>query len=166
MNIKDIAELLVILATAINTIWIAYKSYKELRPGLKQMEASVEKTDAEVESEIVEAAHQNLEGAKISAQMLLDRINELKSELEVERKARKDEVNRLEDLRKKDADYFRRRIKDLERDARDYRNWAANLAKQVVKAGQIPVPFVPSFDESNPSVTAIRTELENPKEEE
>lgn len=131
----------------------------------------VKKLDAEVESEFAEATNINLEGAKISAQILLDRINELKGELDTEKKRRREEIasleshysgrlERMERVRKDDVEYFRRRIKDLEREARDYRSWAAKLSKQVVDAKLIPVPFVPTFTDSDVGITAVRPELE------
>jgi hypothetical protein len=66
----------------------------------------------------------------------------------------------VEKSRKDDVEYFRRRIRDLERESRDYRNWAAKLVKQLVDAGQIPVPFVPTVTDSDPSATSVRIDLE------
>jgi uncharacterized protein involved in exopolysaccharide biosynthesis len=160
----SLTEILTALGVLANTVWIIYSSWKRNKPEVKKLEI-------EADSEIVDAANLNLEGAKISAQMLLDRINELKGELDTEKansRARieqlktsgAEEIARIEKSRKTDADYFRRRIKDLERESRDYRSWAAKLVKQVVEAGKVPVPFVPSFGESETGMTAIRTDLE------
>ncbi len=164
------------LISLINAAFLIYFAAKRNKPEVKKLEG-------EAESELQEATNLNLEGAKISAQMLLDRINELKGELETERSLRKEgmalaekshndsmeamkKVNSeaimsLEKARKEDREYFRRRIRDLERDIRDYRNWAAKLNKQVVEAGKIPVPFIPSAAESDPSLTSIRVDLES-----
>lgn len=161
----SLIEIITALVTLANALWIIYSSWKKNKPEIKILEV-------EADSGIVDAANLNLEGAKISAQMLLDRINELKGELDSEKtksrdriehleKTRSEEMARIEKIRKDDADYFRRRIKDLERESRDYRSWAAKLVKQVVEAGKVPVPFVPSFGESDTSITAIRTDLEN-----
>jgi hypothetical protein len=155
---KDIILFLGALGTLVNSFWLIYSAWKKQKPEVKKLEI-------EADSEIVGAANLNLEGAKISAQMLLDRINELKTELDKEKKARLEEQEISERQRRDDAEYFRRRIRDLERESRDYRSWAAKLVKQVVEAGKVPVPFVPSFMESDPSVQAVRTELEFPPEE-
>lgn len=157
------------IIAAINAAVIAYAAYRRLKPEVKKLET-------EVETDNVEAANLNLEGAKISAQMLLDRINELKGELTEEKKLRRESISLMEaahgksikDLeraRQSDREYFRRRIKDLETESRDYRQWAAKLVKQVVEAGKVPVPFVPSVGESETGITAIRTDLEGTTEE-
>lgn len=158
MEINELVALIGAITTALNIGFVGYMAWKKNKPEVKKM-------DAEAESEIVDAANLNLEGAKISAQMLLDRINELKGELEKEKQRRKDSVAALEKSRREDAEYFRRRIKDLERESRDWKTWAAKLAKQVVEAGKIPAPFVPSIGESDMSITAIRTDLENEPED-
>jgi len=132
---------------------MVYSAYKKHKPEIKKIEV-------EVDSEIVDAANLNLEGAKVSAQMLLDRINELKVDLEAEKKSRKEEQETNERIRRDDIEYFRRRIKDLERESRDYRSWAAKLVKQVVESGQIPVPFLPSTSDSDTKITRPRPDLE------
>jgi len=144
---NEIVLLLGGIVAAANTGFLIYFAWKKIKPEVKKIEN-------EGDSEIVDAANLNLEGAKISAQMLLDRINELKGELDAERK-----------VRKEDAEYFRRRIKDLDRESRDYRSWAAKLVKQVVEAGKIPAPFIPSWGESDSNVTAVRTDLEKSDED-
>lgn len=170
MTTNDLVTVLGAIVAAINTGFLLYFAWKKLKPEVK-------KIDIEADSEIVDAANLNLEGAKISASMLLDRINELKGELATETKKRRDgieqveqnrrvEIAALEKKRSDDARYFRRRIKDLEKDARDYRLWAAKLVKQVVEAGKVPVPFTPSFGESEQGVTSIRVDLESDPDEE
>lgn len=169
MNTNDLVTLLGGIVAALNTGFLIYAAWKRIKPEVKRMET-------EVESELQEAANLNLEGAKVSATMLLDRINELKTELDTERRMRKESlayaekvqtesIQAIERARKDDAEYFRRRIKDLERESRDYRSWAAKLVKQVVDAGKIPVPFIPTVIESDPSIQAVRIDLESPDEE-
>jgi polyhydroxyalkanoate synthesis regulator phasin len=129
------------ILVALNSAQILYQAWKKFKPEIKKLEV-------EGDTEIVEAANLNLEGAKASAAILLDRINELKKELDEEKAARKEEFEREKSARAEDAEYFRRRIKELDREARDYRLWAAQLVKQVVEAGKIPVPFLPSINDS------------------
>ena len=154
MTAHDLTEVVTVVVTGINTLALVYLAFRKLKPEVKKM-------SVDTDSEIVDAANQNLEGAKISAGMLLDRINELKRELDEEKAARKQEQILNEKLRRDDAEYFRRRIRDLEREGRDYRSWAANLARQVVQAGLIPAPFIPSLTDSDPSIQPIRSELED-----
>lgn len=156
-------EILVLISgilAAVNTAMIIYAAWKKLKPEVKKM-------DAEVDSEIVEAAELNLKGAQVSTTMLLERIADLKMELETERRLRKEELAaeraaREADLeaeraaRKKEGEYLRRRFKEAEREARDYRQWAAKLAKQVVESGKVPAPFIPSPDDSETGISAIR----------
>lgn len=147
MALREIVEILVSIAAIGNTTWIVYKSWKELRPGIKKIETETEKLDVEVDSEIVSAAHINLEGAEISTNLLMQRIRELREDLENEKKARRD-----------DAEYFRRRFREAEREARDYRQWAARLAKQVIDAGIVPVAFIPSSDTDSDKVASVNKE--------
>lgn len=149
----NLVEMVSMLTTLLNLGAFTYLAFRKLKPQVKKL-------DAEVDSEIVESANLNLEGAKISAQMLLDRINELKTELDSERNARKDEQARNEQTRRDDAEYFRRRIKDVEREAADLRHWASKLVKQVVDAGQVPAPFLPSYHDSDTKNTKPRPDLE------
>ena len=133
-----------------NFVWIIYSSWKKNKPEIKKLEA-------EADSEAVEAANASLEGAKISGEMLLSRINELKADLDAEKK-----------LRKADAEYFKRRLAESDREAKDYRVWAAKLAKQVIEAGRIPAPFIPSSGESErgiPTITDSDIEEQQKKEE-
>ena len=137
---NDMIGAVAIIVTAANTIFLAYQQWKKSKP-------EIQKLEAEGESEIAEAAHSNLEGAVLSNQMLKARIDELQQDLSTEKKSRRD-----------DAEYFRRRIKDIEKEARDYRLWAARLAKQVIEAGKAPVPFISSLNDTDPLITAITKE--------
>lgn len=132
---------------------MTYKAWKELRPGIKKIEADTEKTDAEVESELSHAAQVTAEGATVSGKLLMDRIRELREDLENEKKARRE-----------DAAYFRRRFREAEKEARDYRLWAAQLAKQVIEAGKIPVPFSASPTESEQGIPAVNPNSMDAKE--
>jgi hypothetical protein len=134
------------IASILNTVWLLYAAWKKFKPELKKM-------DTEGDIDI-------LKGAEISNQMLVDRINEMKAqreadvaiwkgELQQEREARKAELAAEKEARKKESDYLRRRIKEAEREARDYRSWAAKLVKQVVNSGQIPAEFVLSLPEDS-----------------
>jgi flagellar biosynthesis GTPase FlhF len=182
VEINEILTLLTSILILFNGYQVAVAAWKKLKPEVKKLET-------EIDTENIETANLNLEGAKISALILLDRVNELKgevislrSELNSEREFRKQEsisnekrrkeelaameidytnkIEKLEKIRASDVSYFRRRIKDLEREARDYRSWAAKLNKQIVDAKLIPVPFVPTLNESDESITAVRPELE------
>lgn len=163
MESNDFVTILAAIGTLLNTLGILYFSFRKNKKEVKRL-------DAEAESEIVDAANLNLEGARVSVQILLDRINELKEEnereaaelkeaLEMEKNTRIKELAQERKAREDDARYFRRRIKDLEREYRDYRSWAAKLVKQVVEAGRIPVPFEPSISDSD-FAQAIRPDLE------
>lgn len=137
----------------INSAQIIYQAWKKFKPEVKKL-------DAEVDSEIVEAANLNLEGTKVSTTILLDRVNELKLEVAQVKKDCREQIQAIEQARKEDIEYFRRRVKDLERDNRDWRGWAAKLAKQVVEAGLIPAPFIPSID-TEVGMQRVRPDLEN-----
>lgn len=123
----DTVEIITAITVALNTLWIIWSSWQKNKPEVKKLEL-------EGDSELVEAANANLAGAQISGQMLLSRINELKEDLEFEKRARKS-----------DAEYLRRRLMEAEHEARDYRLWASKLAKQVIGAGLIPEPFISSM---------------------
>lgn len=114
---------------------------------IRKIGPEVKKIEAEEDSEIADAAHTTLEGARISSTMLIDRIDDLKLQLENERTARK-----------ADAEYFRRRIRELERESRDYRLWAAKLVRQVVEAGRQPAPFESTITDSDPLLSVITKE--------
>lgn len=136
------------ILAAINSVQIIIAAWRKLKPEIKKLEM-------EGDSELVDATNKTLEGARTSSAILLDRINELKQELADEKKERKDEMDELNRQRDEDREYFKRRIKELDREARDYRVWAAQLARQVIEAGKIPVPFVqsPSDSEKFPAVS-------------
>jgi uncharacterized membrane protein YgaE (UPF0421/DUF939 family) len=141
---NNLIAILTTIITAVNTLGILYIALQKYKPEVKKLEAESEKTEAEVDSEIVAAANVNLAGAEVSTRMLLQRLQELKEDLENEKKARRD-----------DAEYFRRRFREAERDARDYRQWAARLAKQVIEAGKVPVAFVPSTEGDSEKLRAV-----------
>lgn len=149
-------NLLAGLLSAVNAAFLIYSALKKLRPEIKKM-------DSEIDLDV-------LEGAAKSQQMLIDRINDLQTQLNAEREARKlelaqeREARKLElqaekDARRKESEYLRRRIKDAEREARDYRQWAARLVKQVVEAGKVPAAFIPTpSDDSETGISAILDE--------
>ncbi len=140
MNLEWFTGLLVL----VNSAQIIYQAWKRFKPEIKKLEAESDRSEAEADSEIVNAANVNLAGAELSARMLTQRIVELRQDLENEKKARRE-----------DAEYFRRRFREAERDARDYRTWAARLAKQVIEAGKIPIAFVPSIDGDSEKLRSI-----------
>lgn len=142
LNANEVIALITSFAAAVNVFIMAYQAWKRNKPEIKKMEA-------EGESEIVDAAHTNLEGAKLSAAMLKERIDELRTALDEERKQRKS-----------DRDYFTRRMREIDRELSDYRSWSARLAKQVIEGGKQPVPFISSRDASDPLILAITKEQE------
>lgn len=160
MNSDELILILSGIVGVINTVMLIYAGWKRLKPEVKKLENETEMQEAEV-------ARLNLQSAEISTQMLINRINELKTELEAERSARKRELAEQKEsmqtkldaeieARRKEGVYLRRRIKEAEREARDYRLWAAKLVKQVVESNKIPVPFVPiSLEDSDTGMAAI-----------
>ena len=142
MESNEILALITAISAFANIAVVAFQSWRKLKPEVKKLEA-------EGDSEVVEAANTNLEGAKISQQMLKERVDDLRKEIE-----------EVKQKRKEDADYFRRRLRDVEKEARDYRTWAARLSKQVIEAGKIPVPFISSLNDTDPLITAISREQE------
>lgn len=180
MNPSELVTIIGGIIAALNAASLVYFAWKKNKPEVKKMEG-------EAESELQEAANLNLEGAKISAQMLLDRINELKGELDTERKLRKegmelaekshqdsidamkkshlDAIAALEKARKEDRIYFVRRIKELDKELRAYRSYAAKLSKQVIEAGKIPTALIFDYTDSDTGVQAIRSDLEREIEE-
>lgn len=146
MTLKELAELLVVIATTGNTFWLTYKAWKELRPGIKKTEAETDKVEAETEAELYTGAQVIAEGATVSGKLLMDRIRELREDLENEKKARRE-----------DAAYFRRRFREAEKESRDYRNWAATLAQQVIKLGGIPAPFTPTLGDSERGIPVVES---------
>ena len=113
---------------------------------LKKSKSEVKKLEKEVEADDAELHKTSIEGAQLSMEMLERRLNELQQDLSREKAARKD-----------DYDYFRRRIRELDRENREYRLWASRLAKQVIAAGLIPAPFEPITGESDPSIPQLDT---------
>lgn len=152
-----------LIITALNGLSLIYFAWKRNQPEVKKL-------DAEADLENVETANVNLEGARVSGQLLMERINDLKKELEAERALRKEELQTERaaraaelqterDARKKEGEYLRRRIKEAEREARDYRQWAARLVKQVVEAGKVPSAFIPGINgDSETDISAITKE--------
>lgn len=140
----DLLEILTILTGIANTLWIIWSSYKKNKPEVKKLESEADKVEAEVDSEMANTANILGQGARTSVEILLASIVQLRADLDSEKKARKE-----------DNEYFRRRFKEAEREARDYRVWAAKLAKQVIEAGKIPAVFVPSPADSEQGLTAI-----------
>jgi HPt (histidine-containing phosphotransfer) domain-containing protein len=128
MTTSEMVALVTALAAFINVGAILWDKIKKTKPEVKKLEA-------EGESEIVEAAHTNLEASEISTKQLMNRIEELKVAIDAEK-----------ELRRQDRLYFARRIRELDRELHDYRNWAAQLAKQVIAAGGKPEPFTLSLD--------------------
>lgn len=154
MTYKELVELLIGLATVGNTVWITYKAWKELRPGIKKIEADTEKTDAEIESELAAAAQTTAQGATVSSQLLMQRITELRQDLN----NAKEDLENEKRARREDAAYFRRRFREAEREARDWRNYAARLAKQVIQVGAIPEQFMPSAGDSEENIPVVKEE--------
>ncbi len=137
----EFAELVSAISAALNILAIIWFTAKKSGKEIKKLET-------ESESEFVQATHDSLEGAKISSAMLKERIDELKQDLENERRERQE-----------DRIYFARRIKEIEVEARDNRLWAARLAKQVIETGRIPVPFI-SSTETDPLLSTINKEMD------
>lgn len=137
----------------VNTAMIGWAAWKKLKPEVKKMEA-------EEESENVQTANLNLEGAGNVVKLLRETVEQLKLDLAAERQARQEEIEKEKQARQQDRIYFTRRIKEIDREARDYRLWAARLAKQVIEAGKEPVPFISSLEESDPMLMSISKEQE------
>jgi len=116
--------------------WIAFKkSGKEIK-----------KLEDESQHEIGEAVESVANASKITVETLMARITALEADLTAEKEARK-----------RDIEYLRRRLRDAEQESRDYRSWAAQLARQVIEAGKQPVPFIPSAD-TDQGLSAIKKE--------
>lgn len=146
---NNYVEVAAVITTIGNTIFLIWQAWKRSRP-------EIEKLEAEGDSAVADAAHSIGEGALLNNQMLKQRIDELQSDLATEKKSRRD-----------DAEYFRRRIKDIEKESRDYRLWSARLAKQVIELGKVPAPFISSLNDTDPLIIAItkeQAELEQAKD--
>ena len=140
------------LMGVINAGVLVYAAWRKLKPEVKKME-----TENELDV---------LKGARESQQMLLDRINELKAEMELDKEECRREIEEVRtnlkaeleaerEARKRKVEYLERKARDYERDARDYRAWAAKLVKQVVEADKVPAPFIPSSDESETGIAPV-----------
>ena len=110
---------------------------------LKRSKYEIKKLDNEGDVDFTEASLHTVEGAKISMELLQMTVEKLQKDLEAEKESRK-----------KDTEYFRRRVREMDKENREYRTWAAKLVKQVIGAGLIPVPFEP-IQESDPSLLAV-----------
>jgi hypothetical protein len=128
MENNELIALITSATALVNVGAIAWQAWRKNKPEVKKLEA-------EGESEIAEANKTSLEASEISTKMLMNRIEELKLAIETEK-----------ELRKQDRTYFARRIREMDRELHDYRQWAAQLAKQVIEAGKTPAPFIPSID--------------------
>lgn len=116
--------------------WIAFKkSGKEIK-----------KLEDESQHEIGDAVESVANASKVTVDTMLARITTLEADLLSEKEARK-----------RDIEYLRRRLRDAEQESRDYRSWAAQLARQVIEAGKQPVPFIPSVD-TDQGLQAIKKE--------
>ena len=127
-NGETIGELITAVSAALNVLAIIWFS-------LTKNKGEVKKLDAEGDSEIVDAAQANLQGAKLVTTMLKEQIDELRKELEIEKTARRIE-----------AEDFRNRIHYIETELSDYRTYAGTLAKQLITAGLVPPQFRSSLD--------------------
>ncbi len=130
-NGESMGEIITAIATLVNILAIIYFSLTKNRGEVKKLEA-------EGESEIVDAAQVNLEGAKLVTTMLKEQIDDLRKELEKEKARREDNTK-----------YFESKIKEIETELRSYRSYASRLAAQVIEAGKIPEPLILDFDDDN-----------------
>lgn len=142
MSINEIIGIAGAVGALINIIVISWQAWKKSKPEIRKIEKEADTEDAELHKA-------SIEGAQLSMAMLEHRLNDLQSDLSREKQARKD-----------DYDYFRRRIRELDRENREYRSWASRLAKQVISAGLIPVAFEPIVGETDPALTAIKDDKE------
>ncbi len=153
------SELVALFISVFNALIAAYVLlYKSKREGRK--------LEVDSESELIE---RTLKSAELSNQMLIERIEELKKELEEEKEARKAEFEqeRAErdaaiaaerEARKKEVDRLRIKLNDSERENRDLRKWSAQLVRQLVEdAKLVPVPYIPSPPEdSEPKIPVVK----------
>lgn len=119
-SVGEMAELVSAIFAAINIIAIIWFTWTKNKPTIKKL-------DAEGDSEIVDAAQANLEGAKIVTTLLREQLDELRKELEIEKRARREA-----------EEFLRQRIKELETEIQYYRSWSSRLVRQVVESGRIP----------------------------
>lgn len=130
-TVSEIAELISAIFAAINIVGIIWFT-------LTKNKGEVKKLEAQGDSEIVDAAQVNLQGAKLVTTMLKEQIDDLRRELEHEKVKREEETER-----------FERRIKEIEAQLRSYMNYASRLAAQVIEAGKIPEPLILEIGESD-----------------
>lgn len=156
INIKELTPLLISIFNAIIAAYVLL--YRNKREGRK--------LEVDSESELIE---RTLKSAGLSNQMLIERIDELKNDLEEEREARRLELEQERadrdaaiaterEARKKEVERLRTKLNDSERENRDLRKWSAQLVKQIVEdAKLVPVPFIPSPpDDSDPNIIPIK----------
>lgn len=134
MTLSDWLTILALVVPSVNTIYIIWAS-------IKKNKSEVKKLSAEGDSEIAEGAKTLVEGAEISVKTLLNRIEELQKALDAEKASRQE-----------DQKYFRRRFNELDGELRAYRNWTANLSRQVIEAGKIPAPYIPSSGDTDQKI--------------
>lgn len=169
MEINSVLTIFTTLLVLINSAQVIIAAWRKLKPEVKKL-------DAEAEAEQAETQNRILAGAKISNEILVNRINEFKTmlederaarkrDLEIERAARTAELDAEKAARKKETDYLRQKFNEADREARDYRRWAARLVRQVVEAGREPVAFIPTPpDDSQTGIRAItREDMEGDK---
>ena len=161
MTLNELAGIITSIVAALNTLAIAYMVlYKGKREAAK--------TEVEADNEFIEGAERS---AKLSEDLLTQRIKDLKEELEAlkvnskaelqaEREARGKEIEAEREARRKEGEYLRKRLREAEREGRDLRRWAAALVKQVVEAGKEPARFIPSLSEDSDQLNAITREQE------
>lgn len=130
------------LGAFVNVLILTWIAIKRFPSELKKLD--VEGGVGESEEDL-----NTLEGAKISLEMLQLTIVKLQKDVDAEK-----------ENRKKDNEYFRRRIREMDRENREYRTWAARLVKQVINAGLIPIAFEP-IQESDPSLEPVTDPKEN-----
>ena len=141
LDFSTVLGILGAIGALINIIIISWQAWKKSKPEIRKLDAETEVGEAEADLHAIE-------GAKISMEMLQQTVIKLQKDIEAEKEARK-----------KDNEYFRRRIREMDRENREYRQWAARLVKQVISAGLIPVPFE-TISDSDPSLPPLETKDE------
>jgi hypothetical protein len=139
MNSSELIALITAIAALTNIGAIAWQAWKKTKPEIRKIEA-------EGESELSDANKATAEASQINSNLLMNRIEELKVAIDAEK-----------EMRKQDRIYFNRRIRELDRELHDYRNWAAQLAKQVIELKGTPSPFVLSLD-TDKGMSSIKDE--------
>lgn len=113
---------------------------------LKRSGKEIKKLESEEQHDLGDAVESVANASKTTVESLMARVTQLEADLMSEKEARK-----------RDIEYLRRRLRDAEQESRDYRSWAAQLARQVIEAGKQPVPFIPSVD-TDQGLQAIKKE--------